>query len=140
MVVLTDKSKLHFQPLLFDGFKYRSPNSTYQDHYKGRLRRHYSSVTRAYDALSQAAKSAALSQPRGRKPINFVEHNKNLYKKQYKVAVFDDDAYAEEYWKSSVQAKNVQNIMVVNDDNYVKKNYQHVNVNLVNHSKPFFVW
>lgn len=130
MVVLTDKSKMHFQPLLFDAFKYKSPASTYQDHYKGsRMRRQYSSATRAAD---QAARCHALSQPRGtRKPINFVKNNINMYTKKYDVSVFDDEAYAMEYWSnrpSPIQYTNTntQNLMVVHDDNYLKKNYQHV--------------
>ena len=41
-------SKLHFQPLLFDSFKYKSPNSTYQDHYKLRLKKQMASLNRRY--------------------------------------------------------------------------------------------
>ena len=39
----------------------------------------------------------------------------------------------------NLSTSELRQIVEVDDDNYVKKNYQHVNVNLVNHSKPFFV-
>jgi hypothetical protein len=49
-------SKLHFQPLLFDSFKYKSPNTTYQDHYKLRLKKQMASLNRRYMTASHKNK------------------------------------------------------------------------------------
>ena len=130
MTILNDKSKLHFQPLLFDSFKYKAPNSTYQDHYNKRIKKQYASINRQYNSASQKAKSAALS--KSRKPpnkTNFVQQNINLYKKRYEVPVFDDDSYYREYLASKAlpqndTIKNAQNIYVLTDENILKK--QHV--------------
>lgn len=133
---LSDKSKLHFQPLLFDHFKYKAPNTTYQSHYNQRSKKQFSAINQQYNNASQKQKSLALSQ--GKKPKNFVQNNINLYKKKYDTSVFkkDDEHYFKEYLMQQLvaptpvqyQPQKGTQIMVVNDDNYIKK-YQQVNFN-----------
>lgn len=129
MTIIDDKSKLHFQPLLFDGFKYKSPDSTYQDHYKMRMKKQFNALNRKYNSASQKQKSAALSKG---KPINFVQQNINMYKSQHEKFLVDDLKYFNSIKSTpkppTPQASpihNPQNIMVIDDAHYVKK-YQHV--------------
>lgn len=130
MTILNDKSRLHFQPLLFDSFKYKSPHSTYQDHYKSLRKKQNSALNKQYDSCSQKAKSTALH--RGKKPVNFVHNNINIYKKNYEIPVFNDDEIYNEYLcsKNTIYTSpkpNAQHIYVVNDDNNYARKYQHVN-------------
>lgn len=128
MPILSDKSKLHFQPLLFDSFKYKSPNSTYQDHYNQRLKKQLSAINRQHNNATQKQKSAALS--RG-KSTNFVKQNIDLYKKKYDTNVFrkDDEHYFQEYLRQQLanppqyQPPKDTQIMIVHDENH-SKNYQ----------------
>jgi hypothetical protein len=134
MTILNDKSKLHFQPLLFDGFKYKSPNSTYQDHYTHTQSKQFAIINKKFAQQSQRAKSRALSQGR---PANFVQNNINAFKKKYDIVELAKESYTEyerlantpiRYQTSVSYApiqSHTQNITVINDDNYNKK-YQHV--------------
>ncbi len=133
MTILNDKSKLHFQPLLFDGFKYKSPNSTYQDHYSHTPCRQYAIANnKKFAVQSQRQKSRAMSQGR---PANFVQRNINVFKKNYDVVELAKENHTEYerlintplHYQFPVSytpmQTHAQNIMVINDDH---KKYQHV--------------
>jgi hypothetical protein len=66
-------SKLHFQPLLFDSFKYKPPNTTYQEHYKKKFKKQSTILNRRYNISYQ--KKHPKSQ-------NFTIHNLKNNNKQ----------------------------------------------------------
>lgn len=49
-----------FQPLLFDNFLYKLPNTTYVDHYSQRGRNQFFNLRKSYNNLSQKEKMALL--------------------------------------------------------------------------------
>jgi hypothetical protein len=50
-----------FQPLLFDSFQYKYPNTTYEDHYNKNYRKSFLAKAFTYKTLNQREKMALLT-------------------------------------------------------------------------------
>ena len=68
-----------FQPLLYDNFLYKLPNTTYEEHYSARGKKNFSNLSK-YSSLSQREKMAFL-QKRAR-PFTTTGAFKNEVDKQ----------------------------------------------------------
>ena len=88
------------------------------------MKKQYNALNRRYNSATQKQKSAALSKG---KPVNFVQQNINMYRTQPEKFLADDLKYYNSIRTTPKpptppQAPKIhQNILVIDDEQYVKK-------------------